>query len=99
MGYIAEFNRVNAERTALTGDSGACIQKLHRELFYAWCFLAQEDLLDEALEFLAEPSRYSYTLGNCFSHRERDLKIQISLTSTLTNTGKLYPLTSGIRWM
>ena len=47
MGYIAEFNRVNAERTALTGDSGACIQKLHRELFYAWCFLAQEDLLDE----------------------------------------------------
>ena len=49
MGYIAEFNRVNAERTALTGDSGACIQKLHRELFYAWCFLAQEDLLDEAL--------------------------------------------------
>ena len=54
MGYIAEFNRVNAERTALTGDSGACIQKLHRELFYAWCFLAQEDVLDEALEFLAE---------------------------------------------
>lgn len=54
MGYIAEFNRVNAQCIVLTADSGAYIQKLHRELFYAWCFLAQEDLLDEALEFLAE---------------------------------------------
>ena len=54
MGYIAEFNRVNAQCIVLTTDSGAYIQKLHRELFYTWCFLAQEDLLDEALEFLAE---------------------------------------------
>ena len=54
MGYIAEFNRVNAQCIVLTADSGAYIQKLHRELFYTWCFLAQEDLLDEALEFLAE---------------------------------------------
>lgn len=37
-----------------TKNENGHVSRLCRELFFVWAFLAQEGLLDEALEFLKE---------------------------------------------
>ena len=54
MGYIAGINRYSEKETRQMSWHDVYTTNMHRELFYAWCFLAQEGLLDEALEYMGE---------------------------------------------
>ncbi len=54
MGYIAKISKTKETNVFNSDCPDTYITKLHRELFYTWCFLAQEGLLDEASEFLKD---------------------------------------------
>ena len=54
MGYITEICIEKNINALGPNNKNVIIRKLHRELFYVLCFLAQENLLDEAFEFLEE---------------------------------------------
>ena len=54
MGYVTDIG-IGKNFSALDpNNKDVIIRKLHRELFYVSCFLAQENLLDEAFEFLED---------------------------------------------
>ncbi|MGX8687892.1 MAG: hypothetical protein ACSW8K_08860 [bacterium] len=54
MSNVTEISIEKSIRAIEPNNKDIIIRKLHRELFYVSCFLAQENLLDEAFEFLEE---------------------------------------------
>ena len=54
MSNVTEISIEKNIRALEPNNKDIIIRKLHRELFYVSCFLAQENLLDEAFEFLEE---------------------------------------------
>lgn len=54
MSNVTEISIEKSIRALEPNNKDIIIRKLHRELFYVSCFLAQENLLDEAFEFLEE---------------------------------------------
>ena len=54
MSNVTEISIEKSIRAIEPNNKDIIIRKLHRELFYMSCFLAQENLLDEAFEFLEE---------------------------------------------
>lgn len=54
MSNVTEISIEKSIRALEPNNKDIIIKKLHRELFYVSCFLAQENLLDEAFEFLEE---------------------------------------------
>ena len=54
MSNVTEISIEKSIHALEPNNKDIIIRKLHRELFYVSCFLAQENLLDEAFEFLEE---------------------------------------------
>ena len=54
MSNVTEISIEKSIRALEPNNKDIIIRKLHRELFYVSCFLAQENLLVEAFEFLEE---------------------------------------------